>query len=34
MIEIFAIDKGKMKNSPKFGKDYFGELLDIIKKLD
>lgn len=33
MIEIFAIDKGEMKNSPKFGKDYFGELLDIIKKI-
>ena len=33
MREIFAIDNGEMKNSPQFGKNYFGELLDIIKKI-
>ena len=33
MIEGFVIDKEKMKNGPKFGKDYFDELLETIKEI-
>ena len=33
MIKGFVIDKEKMKNGPKFGKDYFDELLEIIKEI-
>lgn len=33
MIKGFAIDKEKMKNGPKFGKDYFDELLETIKEI-
>ena len=33
MIKGLVIDKEKMKNGPKFGKDYFDELLEIIKEI-
>ena len=33
MIKGFAIDVEKMKNGPKFGKDYFDELLQTIKEI-
>ena len=33
MIKGFAIDKEKMKNGPKFGKDYYEELLQTIKEI-
>ncbi len=33
MIKGFVIDKEKMKNGPKFGKDYFDELLETIKEI-
>lgn len=33
MIKGFAIDVDKMKNGPKFGKDYFDELLQTIKEI-
>ena len=33
MIKGFVIDKEKMKNGPKFGKDYFDDLLEIIKEI-
>jgi len=33
MIKGFVIDKEKMKNGPKFDKDYFDELLEIIKEI-
>lgn len=29
----FAVDKERLKNGPKFGKDYFDELLEIIKEI-
>lgn len=33
MVKGFAIDKEKMKNGPKFGKDYYDELLETIKEI-
>lgn len=33
IIKGFVIDKEKMKNGPKFGKDYFDELLETIKEI-
>ena len=33
MIKGFAIDVEKMKNGPKFGKDYYDELLKFRKKI-
>ena len=33
MIKVFAIDLDKMKNGPKFGKDYYDELLQTIKEI-
>lgn len=33
IIKGFAIDKEKMKNGPKFGKDYYEELLETIKEI-
>lgn len=33
IIKGFAIDKEKLKNGPKFGKDYFDELLEEIKEI-
>lgn len=33
IIKGFKIDKERMKNGPKFGKDYFDELLEIIKEI-
>ena len=33
MIKGFVIDKEKMKNGPRFGKDYFEELLETIKEI-
>lgn len=33
MIKGFVIDAPKMKNGPKFGKDYYDELLQIIKEI-
>ena len=33
MIKGFAIDKERLKNGPKFGKDYFDELLEVIKEI-
>ena len=33
MIKGFAIDVDKMKNGPKFGKDYYDELLQTIKEI-
>lgn len=33
MVKGFVIDKEKMKNGSKFGKDYFDELLETIKEI-
>ena len=33
MIKGFAIDKERLENGPKFGKDYFDELLEIIREI-
>lgn len=33
MIKGFVIDASKMKNGPKFGKDYYDELLQTIKEI-
>lgn len=33
VIKGFVIDKEKMKNAPKFGKDYYDELLETIKEI-
>lgn len=33
IIKGFIIDKEKMKNGPKFGKDYYDELLETIKEI-
>lgn len=33
MIKGFVIDVDKMKNGPKFGKDYYDELLQTIKEI-
>ena len=33
MIKVFVIDVDKMKNGPKFGKDYYDELLQTIKEI-
>jgi hypothetical protein len=33
MIKGFVIDTEKMKNGPKFGKDYYDELLQTIKEI-
>ena len=33
MIKGFVIDVEKMKNGPKFGKDYYDELLQTIKEI-
>ena len=33
VIKGFVIDKEKMKNGPKFGKDYYDELLETIKEI-
>lgn len=33
MIKGFAIDVEKMKNGPKFGKDYYDDLLQTIKEI-
>ena len=33
IIKGFVIDKEKMKNGPKFGKDYYDELLETIKEI-
>lgn len=33
MIKGFVIDVDKMKNGPKFGKDYYNELLQTIKEI-
>lgn len=33
MIKGFVIDKEKMKNGPKYGKDYYDELLQTIKEI-
>lgn len=33
IIKGFVIDKEKMKNGPKFGHDYYDELLEIIKEI-
>lgn len=33
MIKGFVIDVDKMKNGPKYGKDYYDELLQTIKKI-
>ncbi len=33
MIKGFVIDKEKMANGPKFGKDYYDELLETIKEI-
>ena len=33
LIKGFAIDKERMKNGEKFGKDYFEELLEVIKEI-
>ena len=34
MIKVFAIDLDKMKNGPKFGKDYYDEFYKLLKKLN
>ena len=33
IIKGFVLDKEKLKNGPKFGKDYFDELLEEIKEI-
>jgi len=33
IIKGFAIDKERLKNASKFGKDYFDELLKVIKEI-
>jgi len=33
IIKGFVVDKERLKNGPKFGKDYFDELLEIIKEI-
>ncbi len=33
IIKGFKIDKDRMKNGPKFGKDYYDELLETIKEI-
>lgn len=33
IIKGFAIDKERLKNGPKFGKDYFDELLETIREI-
>jgi len=33
IIKGFALDKEKMKNGPKYGKDYYDELLETIKEI-
>lgn len=33
IVKGFAVDKERLKNGPKFGKDYFDELLEIIKEI-
>lgn len=33
MIKGFVIDKERLENGPKFGKDYFDELLEIIREI-
>lgn len=33
IVKGFSVDKERMKNGPKFGKDYFDELLEIIKEI-
>ena len=33
IIKGFVIDKERMKNGPKFGKDYYDELLETIKEI-
>ena len=33
IIKGFKIDKERMKNGPKFGKDYYDELLEMIKEI-
>ncbi len=33
LIKGFVIDKDRMKNGPKFGKDYFEDLLETIKEI-
>ena len=33
IIKGFVIDKEKMKNGPKYGKDYYDELLETIKEI-
>ena len=33
MIKGFAIDKERLENGPKFGKDYFDELLEVIREI-
>lgn len=33
IIKGFKIDKERMKNGPKFGKDYYDELLETIKEI-
>lgn len=33
MIKGFVVDKERLKNGPKFGKDYFDELLEIIREI-
>lgn len=33
IIKGFKIDKERMKNGPKFGKDYYNELLETIKEI-
>lgn len=33
MVKGFIIDKERMKNGPKFGKDYYDELLEAIKEI-
>ena len=32
-MKVFVIDVEKMKNGPKFGKDYYDELLQTIKAI-
>ena len=33
IIKGYVVDKERLKNGPKFGKDYFDELLEIIKEI-
>ena len=33
IVKGFVIDKERLKNGPKFGKDYFDELLEIIREI-